>query len=37
MDTIGEEEAEIFSAHKMMLEDPEFISGIKEKKYPLKR
>jgi len=31
MDTIGEEEAEIFSAHKMMLEDPEFISGIKEK------
>ncbi len=31
MDTIGEEEAEIFSAHKMMLEDPEFVSGIKEK------
>ena len=31
IDTIGEEEAEIFSAHKMMLEDPEFISGIKEK------
>lgn len=29
--TIGEEEAEIFSAHKMMLEDPEFIKGVEEK------
>lgn len=28
---IGEAEAEIFSAHKMMLEDPEFIGGIKQK------
>lgn len=28
---IGANEAEIFVAHKMMLEDPEFISGVKEK------
>lgn len=27
---IGEDEAEIFSAHKMFLNDPEFISNIKE-------
>lgn len=30
-ETIGEDEAEIFTAHRMMLEDPEFISGIKDK------
>lgn len=29
--SIGEKEAEIFSAHKMMLEDPEFIKGVEEK------
>lgn len=29
--TIGEKEAEIFSAHKMMLEDPEFIKGVEDK------
>lgn len=28
---IGEKEAEIFSTHKMMLEDPEFIKGVEEK------
>ena len=28
---IGEKEAEIFGAHKMMLEDPEFLSGVKDK------
>lgn len=28
---IGEKEAEIFSAHRMMLEDPEFLSGVKDK------
>ena len=28
---IGENEAEIFIAHKMMLEDPEFISSVKDK------
>lgn len=28
---IGESEAQIFSAHKMMLEDPEFIDGVKSK------
>lgn len=28
---IGEKEAEIFSAHRMMLEDPEFISAIRNK------
>lgn len=28
---LGEKEAEIFSAHKLMLEDPEFIDFIKEK------
>lgn len=28
---VGEDEAEIFSAHKMMLEDPEFIKGVEEK------
>lgn len=28
---IGENEAEIFVAHRMMLEDPEFISGVKDK------
>lgn len=27
---IGEKEAEIFTAHKMMLEDPEFIAKVKE-------
>nr|WP_300002872.1 phosphoenolpyruvate--protein phosphotransferase [Tissierella sp.] len=27
---VGEKEAEIFSAHKMMLEDPEFIKGVEE-------
>ncbi|MBU5438549.1 phosphoenolpyruvate--protein phosphotransferase [Tissierella sp. MSJ-40] len=29
--TVGEKEAEIFTAHKMMLEDPEFIGGVREK------
>jgi phosphotransferase system enzyme I (PtsI) len=28
---IGKKEAEIFNAHKMMIEDPEFIGGVKEK------
>lgn len=28
---VGDKEAEIFNAHKMILEDPEFIGGIKEK------
>lgn len=28
---IGEKEAEIFIAHSMMLEDPEFIAGVNEK------
>ena len=28
---IGEKEAEIFIAHSMMLEDPEFIAGVKDK------
>ena len=27
---VGEKEAEIFSAHKMMLEDPEFIKGVED-------
>ncbi len=31
LNNIGEEEAEIFNAHKAMLEDPEFIGNIKEK------
>ncbi len=31
IEEVGKEEAEIFSAHKMMLEDPEFIGTIKEK------
>lgn len=31
LNTIGEDEAEIFTAHRMMLEDPEFLGGIKEK------
>lgn len=31
LSTIGEHEAEIFTAHRMMLEDPEFLSGVKEK------
>lgn len=29
--SVGEKEAEIFSAHKMMLEDPEFIGGAEKK------
>ncbi|MCF6465328.1 phosphoenolpyruvate--protein phosphotransferase, partial [Clostridium sp. Cult2] len=29
--TVGEKEAEIFNAHKMMIEDPEFNDGIKSK------
>ncbi len=29
--TIGKKEAEIFSAHKMILEDPEFIKAVEEK------
>jgi phosphotransferase system enzyme I (PtsI) len=29
--TVGEQEAEIFNAHKMMIEDPEFIDNIKNK------
>lgn len=28
---VGEDEAEIFNAHKMMMEDPEFINDIEEK------
>ncbi|HLS52979.1 MAG TPA: phosphoenolpyruvate--protein phosphotransferase [Tissierellaceae bacterium] len=31
IDEIGEEEAEIFSAHKMMLEDPEFLEDIEQR------
>ncbi|MEW8973691.1 MAG: phosphoenolpyruvate--protein phosphotransferase [Tissierellaceae bacterium] len=31
LESIGEEKAEIFMAHKMMLDDPEFINGIKER------
>lgn len=31
LNTIGEDEAEIFTAHRMMLEDPEFVGGVKEK------
>ena len=31
LSTIGEHEAEIFTAHRMMLEDPEFLRGVKEK------
>ena len=31
LSTIGEHEAEIFTAHRMMLEDPEFLGGVKEK------
>ncbi|MBZ2175971.1 phosphoenolpyruvate--protein phosphotransferase [Schnuerera sp. xch1] len=31
LENVGEEEAQIFNAHKMMLEDPEFIDGIKSK------
>ncbi|HSH35736.1 phosphoenolpyruvate--protein phosphotransferase [Schnuerera sp.] len=29
--TVGEKEAEIFNAHKMMIEDPEFINSVKSK------
>jgi phosphotransferase system enzyme I (PtsI) len=28
--TVGKKEAEIFNAHKMMIEDPEFIGGVKK-------
>ena len=31
LNTIGEDEAEIFTAHRMMLEDPEFVGGVEEK------
>ncbi|MBU5312091.1 phosphoenolpyruvate--protein phosphotransferase [Tissierella carlieri] len=31
LEKVGEPEAEIFAAHKMILEDPEYISAIKEK------
>ena len=31
LEEVGEKEAEIFSAHKMMLEDPEFIRGVEDK------
>lgn len=31
LENIGEEEAEIFNAHKMMIQDPEYIDGIKGK------
>lgn len=31
LESIGEEKAEIFMAHKMMLDDPEFINGIKKR------
>lgn len=31
IEDVGEKEAEIFTAHKMMLEDPEFIKAIEEK------
>ncbi|WP_353095336.1 phosphoenolpyruvate--protein phosphotransferase [Tissierella praeacuta] len=30
LENIGEKEAEIFTAHKMILEDPEYINAIKE-------
>lgn len=29
--SIGEREAEIFNAHKMMIEDPEFVGSVKDK------
>ena len=29
--TVGKKEAEIFNAHKMMIEDPEFIGGVRER------
>lgn len=31
LEKVGEKEAEIFTAHKMILEDPEYIGAIKEK------
>lgn len=31
LENIGEEEAEIFNVHKMMIQDPEYIDGIKGK------
>ena len=31
LSSIGKHEAEIFTAHRMMLEDPEFLGGVKEK------
>ncbi len=31
LEKMGKDKAEIFMAHKMMLEDPEFIDGIKQK------
>ncbi|MDR7870836.1 MAG: phosphoenolpyruvate--protein phosphotransferase [Tissierellaceae bacterium] len=31
LQNIGESEAEIFIAHRMILEDPEFLSGVKDK------
>ena len=31
LSSIGQHEAEIFTAHRMMLEDPEFLGGVKEK------
>lgn len=31
IDKIGKDKAEIFSAHRLMLEDPEFISAVNEK------
>lgn len=31
LEKLGEKEAEIFAAHKMILEDPEYINSIKEK------
>ncbi|MCQ4924441.1 phosphoenolpyruvate--protein phosphotransferase [Tissierella carlieri] len=31
LEKVGQPEAEIFAAHKMILEDPEYISAIKEK------
>lgn len=31
LENVGEDEAEIFNAHKMMAEDPEFIEGVKSK------
>lgn len=30
LNNVGKEEAEIFNAHKMMIEDPEFIGDVKE-------